>query len=285
MPPAKHAPKATKPAARRSRTAKSSSTIATNPVKHYLPVVQSSSQQSLGQTLTLLHPESNQLWADIHWKDTLTHVIKTYHTTRVLELEACRLPSFTQNEVEALGIEYSASTAREADLAATPAYIKPVMLDIAHTEFVPTAQFDLIISHGLFHRVPSAPHAYAHILKLLRPGGVVLSHVPVLFAPAHVWEYAMPANLKHLAKRLLRQPPGEPAARNPYHWCRASQSTAQRLYGMGFSDVHIQPFYGEEKTTHLPFIGKLNTWLTHQAQKHDWRCLASHAYILARKPF
>ena len=69
-----------------------------------------------------------------------------------------------------------------------------------------------------------------------------------------------------------------------YSWTYASERKMKpMLESIGYREAVILPFYGHGYFDRFPVLRDIHARFTALARKHDWRTVASYAYIAARK--
>jgi len=66
--------------------------------------------------------------------------------------------------------------------------------------------FDVVMGFNLFHLVPDADAVLADILKMLKPGGLMISKTPCLMDKAFGWKRFLVAGMLPILKRIGKAP-------------------------------------------------------------------------------
>ena len=147
--------------------------------------------------------------------------------------------------------------------------------------------FDLAFSRMVFEHVEDGQRAWSNLYQLLAPGGVALAFVPTLYSVPFVINWLLPDKLAAAIVRRLypnRTDEEDPVFPARYSWTFASDRRMRpMLSAIGYREVAILPFYGHGYYGSFPVIRDVHKWFTAIARRHDWRHLASFAYIAVRK--
>lgn len=148
--------------------------------------------------------------------------------------------------------------------------------------------FDLIASRMVFEHVEDVEQAWSNTWQLLKPGGVAIAFFPTLYAWPFVLNKLIP---DRLAKRIVetvfphRRADGDyPVFPAHYDWCIGSERRlCSMLLPKGFSDIHIQPFWGHHYLAPVPVLRDWETALNRLAARRDWRFFTTYAYVIVQK--
>ncbi len=147
--------------------------------------------------------------------------------------------------------------------------------------------FDLAFSRMVFEHVADGQRAWSNLYQLLAPGGVALAFVPTLYAFPFVVNKLLPDDVAAKIVKLLypnRTDDEDPVFPARYSWTYASErKMTPMLKAIGYREVVILPFYGHGYFERVPVLREIHAQFTALARKHDWRTVASYAYIAARK--
>jgi hypothetical protein len=59
--------------------------------------------------------------------------------------------------------------------------------------------------------------------------------------------------------------------------------TRSMFSAIGYSEIVVQPFYRHGYYNPFPIVRDVHKWFSGMARGHDWRTIASFAYIAVRK--
>ena len=149
--------------------------------------------------------------------------------------------------------------------------------------------FDLAFSRMVFEHVADGQRAWANLYELLAPGGVALAFVPTLYSLPFLLNWLLPDKLAAAIVKAIfgiGTDDADPVFPAHYSWCVSDQHADDRdaVKRSAIAMSCVQPFYGHGYY-HVPFpiIRDFHERFTGLARRHDWRMLASFAYIVARK--
>ena len=207
--------------------------------------------------------------------------------SRLLEIGAGRRPLLTPEEIKALDIRYTANDIMAAELDLIPFPVETAVFDSCGE--IPercAGSFDVICSKMVQEHVSSGERFYRNILRLLSNGGVALNFHPTLYCPPFLINRAFPEHMTRAVLRFFKPErnsddvPKFPAA---YELCYSSAANANAIGKIGFSAVHIFPFYHHEYFAGIPGLRTLDEALSAWARRADVRALSSYAYTVVIK--
>jgi SAM-dependent methyltransferase len=206
---------------------------------------------------------------------------------RLLEIGAGRRPLLTPEEIKARNIRYTANDIMESELDLIPFPVETAVFDSCGE--IPSAcagRFDVICSKMVQEHVSNGKKFYSNILRLLSDGGVGLNFHPTLYCPPFLINRAFPEHVTRAVLRFFKpernsgEVPKFPAT---YELCYSSDATADVIGKIGFSAVHIFPFYHHEYFMGIPGLCSLDEALSAWARRADVRALSSYAYTVVIK--
>jgi SAM-dependent methyltransferase len=203
---------------------------------------------------------------------------------RLLEIGAGRRPLFTPEEIKARNIRYTANDIMQAELDRIPFPVATAVFDSCG-EIPPdcAGSFDVVCSKMVQEHVGNGEKFYRNILKLLSSGGIALNFHPTLYCPPFLINRAFPEHVTRPVLRFFKPErnsgdiPKFPAT---YELCYSSPATANVISKIGFSAVHIFPFYHHEYFASIPGLRSLDEALSAWARRGDVRALSSYAYTV-----
>jgi SAM-dependent methyltransferase len=206
---------------------------------------------------------------------------------RLLEIGAGRRPFLTPEEIREREIRYTANDIMENELDLIPFPVEKAVFDSCGE--IPSdcaGRFDVICSKMVQEHVSNGEKFYSNILRLLSNGGVALNFHPTLYSPPFLINRAFPERLTRTVLRFFKPErnsgdiPKFPAT---YALCYSSATTANIISKIGFSAVHIIPFYHHEYFASIPGLCALDDALSAWARRRDVRALSSYAYTVVIK--
>ena len=206
---------------------------------------------------------------------------------RLLEIGAGRRPLLAPDEIAARNIRYTANDIVQTELDRIPFPVDKAVFDSCG-EVPPgcAGRFDVICSKMVQEHVSNGDKFYANILRLLSDGGVALNFHPTLYCPPFLINRAFPEHVTRAALRFFkpeRNSGNIPKFPATYALCYSSAATEDTIGKIGFSAVHIIPFYHHEYFTSIPGLRSLDDALSAWARRRDIRALSSYAYTIAIK--
>lgn len=248
------------------------------------------SAEAVDAVIAALAEQSDRDWAWKNFLPTVDALIRASEAKRVMEIGGGRSPSFTHEQVSALGIDYVSNDISERELARAPAWAERAHFDIQSPDPEAIRPFaggiDVAFSKMVMEHVPSYRRAYANIFGLLREGGIAISFHPVLYAVPFVINRLMP---EAASQRLLRavfpnrNDEGVPKFPAYYSGCVISGRVREALREIGFSGVWQIPFYGHRYYRKIPGLRTAHARFTALARRRDMTRFAAFAFTLVRK--
>lgn len=238
-----------------------------------------------------LKPDWHSQWAWDHYESTILALSGQYGLRRVCEIGGGRDPLFSAAEAERHGIDLIVNDIDAGELALTPEGLKTARFDIAGDLSEPDAVrggYDLMVSRMVFEHVADVERAWTNIHALLAPGGVALAFFPTLWAPVFALNHVLPEKASRAIVHALfpnrRDGGGDPKFPAFYDWCRGSRRTLQPMLARaGFSDVHIQRFWGHGYFDRMPGLKQLDHGFNALAAKTGWDFVTTYAFVVVRK--
>jgi SAM-dependent methyltransferase len=229
-------------------------------------------------------------WAWDNYEHVVRGLARILHAHRLLEVGGGRDPLFKADELKALGLEMTVNDISQTELDVLPDSYHKACFDVAgdiSTVAHLRDSFDLAFSRMVFEHVADGQRAWSNLYQLLAPGGVALAFVPTLYAFPFVVNKLLPDDLAAKIVKLLypnRTDDEDPVFPARYSWTYASERKMKpMLQDIGYREVVILPFYGHGYFERFPVLREIHAQFTALARKHDWRTVASYAYIAARK--
>jgi SAM-dependent methyltransferase len=248
-----------------------------------------SGNSSLASAFAALDVEADCEWALANYKRTVTEFCKTFAAQRLIEIGGGRDPLFDLQEIERLGVQMTINDISAGELAVLPPGYHTARFDVAGdashlAEF--RNSFDLAFSRMVFEHVADGQRAWTNLYELLAPGGVALAYIPTLYSLPFVVNWLLPDKLAaNIVKSIYkhRTDEADPVFPARYSWCYADARMPKMLSSIGYREVFVQPFYAHGYYKPFPPIHRIHRWFSDIARRHDWRAIASFAYVAVRK--
>jgi SAM-dependent methyltransferase len=246
--------------------------------------------RTLAKAIASLDIENHERWAWKNYKRVVRDLCGLNSAHRLVEIGGGRDPLFDRTEIEDLGVEMTVNDISPGELAVLPQGYQTACFDVAgdissikHLR----CGFDLAFSRMVFEHVSDGQRAWANVHELLAPGGIALAFIPTLYSVPFVLNWLLPDKLAAAIVKAFfpnRTDEEDPVFPARYSWCFADEARMRSmLSAIGYREIVVQPFYGHGYYDSFPIIRDVHKWFTSIARRKDWRMLASHAYIIARK--
>lgn len=238
-----------------------------------------------------LNPDWHSQWAWDHYEDSILALSRQFGLSRLLEIGGGRDPLFTADMARDYGLELTVNDIDAAELALTPQGLKTARFDIAGDLSEPDVArsgYDLMFSRMVFEHVHDVEKAWTNIHALLAPGGVALAFFPTLWAPVFALNHILPEKASRAILHALfparRDGGGDPKFPAFYDWCRGAERHLKPMLGRaGFSDVHVQPFWGHGYLDRVPGARQIDHAFNAVAARVGWSFVTTYAYVVVRK--
>lgn len=229
-------------------------------------------------------------WAWGNYLDTVRDLIAGIPAKSIIEIGGGRAPSFSQDEVHQMGVQYTSNDISERELSLAPDWVAKAHFDIQSPRWDDIAPFaesyDLAFSKMVMEHVSNYKRAYTNIHSILRPGGVSIAFHPVLYSVPFVLNRLIPeAASERILSKIFpnRVDSGIPKFPAVYSGCRISSSVRDTIQSLGFSEVWQVPFYWHNYYSKFPVIRDVHKVVSDLVQKSDFTPLATFAFTVVRK--
>jgi SAM-dependent methyltransferase len=245
---------------------------------------------TLARAFAELGVRNDRDWAWDNYEHVVRGLARILHAHRLLEVGGGRDPLFKADELSALGLDMTVNDISQTELDVLPDSYHKACFDVAG-DISAVADLrdsiDLAFSRMVFEHVADGQRAWSNLYQLLAPGGVALAFVPTLYAFPFVVNRLLPDDVAAKIVKLIyphRTDDEDPVFPARYSWTYASETKMKpMLERIGYREVVILPFYGHGYFDRFPILRDVHARFTALARKHDWRTVASYAYIAARK--
>ena len=242
----------------------------------------------LPDLLTNLEIQHEWDWAYEHFEKTVSEIIRTFAARDVCELGGGRTPFFSGERVREANLRYVVNDISAAELDRSPEWVNKACFDVSGPDIpdVFNERFDFVFSHMLMEHVKDGNLAHKNVFNMLRPGGVYFHFHPVLYSPAVVANWLFPEWLSKRILRLLqpnRHDEGYPKFPAAYSFCAVNKKTITMVRSLGFREVALIPFYGNDYLKKLPLLQKLDYTMSTHAKRTGKAYLASLCYSIGVK--
>ncbi|MBN9442756.1 methyltransferase domain-containing protein [Bosea sp. (in: a-proteobacteria)] len=248
-------------------------------------------EPSLSRVFAGLAPDWHSDWAWENYEATILALARHYGLRSVCEIGGGRDPLFTAAQAAQRGIDLIVNDIDAGELALTPSGLKTARFDIAGDLSEPDVAhggYDMMVSRMVFEHIDGVAQAWRNVHALLAPGGVALAFFPTLWAPVFALNHLLPEKASRAIVHALfpsrRDGGGDPKFPALYDWCRGnSRQLAPMLKQAGFSEMHVQPFWGHGYFERLPGLREVDKAFNALAAKTRWHFVTTYAYVLVRK--
>ncbi len=236
-------------------------------------------------------PRWHSQWAWDNYEKLVVDLSQRLGLREVCEIGGGRDPMFDAATAKAHGLDLVVNDIDPNELALTAPGLRTARFDVAGdlSELDGASDlYDMMISRMVFEHIDGVPKAWANIKRLLRPGGIGLAFFPTLYAWPFLLNYVIPEKASRALVHALfpnrADGGGDPKFPALYDHCVTGE---RKLRGMldpiGFSEVHIMPFWGHGYLGRVPVAREIDAFANRMAAKFDVRLLTTYAFVLVRK--
>ncbi len=238
-----------------------------------------------------LSPHWHSDWAWANYESTILALSDRFGLTRLCEIGGGRDPAFQPGNPALEGLSLTVNDIDQLELDFAPSGLGKARFDIAGDMSEPDARpgsYDLMFSRMVFEHVDGVERAWRNIHTLLKPGGVALAFFPTLYAPVFTLNRVIPESLSRRIVHAMfpnrRDGGGDPKFPALYDCCRSSEQALKPILTQaGFSETHIQPFWGHGYFNRMPGIKQLDHAFNVAAARLDWRLMTTYAFVVVRR--
>jgi SAM-dependent methyltransferase len=229
-------------------------------------------------------------WAWENYERAVLALAREFGLWRLLEIGGGRDPAFATAAREN-GLRLIVNDIDPLELARVPEGVDTACFDVAgdisrRPELY--GAFDIVASRMVFEHIRNVPAAWRNIYRILRPGGVGLAFFPTLYAWPFLLNHMLPDDIaRRIVERVFpaRAADGDNPVFPPvYHWCYGDEAKLRRMLDpIGFSEIHILPFWGHHYLDRVPVLRELDFAFNRFCAAIDWRFFTTYAYVVVRK--
>ncbi len=246
---------------------------------------------TLSSFFETLRPHWHSDWGWDHYETNILALAHHYGLRSVCEIGGGRDPLFTAEQAAQSGIDLIVNDIDAGELALTYPGLRTARFDIAGDLSEPDVErggFDMMISRMVFEHIDGVERACSNIHALLAPGGVAIAFFPTLWAPVFAVNHVLPEKVSRAVVHALfphrRDGGDDPKFPALYDWCRGNpRLLTPMLNRAGFSEVHIQRFWGHGYFKRMPGLKQLDHAFNALAAKIGWSFVTTYAYVVVRK--
>jgi ubiquinone/menaquinone biosynthesis C-methylase UbiE len=173
------------------------------------------------------------------------------------------------------------------ELEKAPKGYKKLVQDIEAEDFIPTEQFDLVITKMMAEHLKNGRLFHKNIFCMLKPGGVAVHYFPTLFALPFLVNKLIPEWLSSMLLDILLPRDRYQLGKFPayYSWCFGPTPTMLRmLTEIGYEIDMYKGLFGHTYFARIPILRDLHRAYTQYLVRHPNPYLTSFAQVVLRKP-
>ncbi len=188
----------------------------------------------------------------------------------------------TDNQLDCTVLDISG-----AELEKAPKEYKTLIRDIEAEDFVPTEQFDLVVTKMMAEHVRNGSLFHKNTFSMLKPGGIAVHYFPTLYALPFLVNRLIPERLSSLLLDLFSPRDRYQLGKFPayYSWCYGpTPPMLKMLTGIGYEIVQFKGFFGSVYYRRIPILRDLHSACTRYLVKHPTAYFTSFAQVVLRRP-
>ena len=173
------------------------------------------------------------------------------------------------------------------ELNKAPTGYKKLVQDVEAEDFVPTDQFDLVVTKMMAEHLRNGRVFHRNVFSMLKPGGVAIHYFPTLYALPFLVNKLMPERLSSFLLDIFLPRDRHRLGKFPayYSWCYGpTSSMLGMLIETGFEIMQYRAFFGNSYYSRIPLVRNLHDAYTRFLAKHPTPYLTSFAQVVLRKP-
>jgi SAM-dependent methyltransferase len=236
-------------------------------------------------------PRWHSQWAWDNYEGLVVDLANRLNLRDVCEIGGGRDPMFDAAGARGKGIDLIINDIDQRELDFAPAGMRKARFDVAGdlSEIGGASNlYDMMISRMVFEHIDGVPRAWRNVQRLLKPGGVGLAFFPTLYAWPFLLNHLIPEKASRALVHALfpnrADDGGDPKFPALYDHCVTSERKQRRMLDpIGFSEVHIMPFWGHGYLDRVPVARELDAALNRLAAAADLRFATTYAFVLVRK--
>lgn len=229
-------------------------------------------------------------WAWDNYLDIVRDLISSLGTSSVIEVGGGRFPSFTHEEVIALGATYASNDISARELSLAPDWVEKAHFDIQTSDSSVIepyrGRYDFSFSKMVMEHVPNYQRAYRNIHTIMRDGGISIAFHPVLYSFPFVLNRLIPESVSTKLLQAMfpnRTDDGIPKFLAVYSGCQISKTVRRNLREIGFRNVWQVPFYGHDYYSRIPGVNKVHAKVSKALAANNITVLATYTYTIVQK--
>jgi SAM-dependent methyltransferase len=236
-------------------------------------------------------PRWHSQWAWDNYEGLVVDIANRLNFRDVCEIGGGRDPMFDAAAAKARNLDLIVNDIDQGELELTPAGLRTARFDVAGdlSEIGGASDlYDMMISRMVFEHIDGVPRAWRNMHRLLRPGGIGLAFFPTLYSWPFLLNHLIPERASRAIVHALfpnrADDGGDPKFPALYDHCVASERKIRRMMDpIGFSDVHIMPFWGHGYLDRIPVAREIDAALNRLAAAANTRLVTTYAFVLVRK--
>lgn len=223
---------------------------------------------------------------DDEYRLLVENLVRADAVSSVCEIGGGSSPMLTPEFVASTGIRYLVIDVSAHELSRAPDGVETLVADVSNPEFVPPAEFDLVVTRWVLEHVRDPAGFHRGVAVLLRRGGRAVHLFSTLYALPFTVNLVLPERLgRRLLRRLGRDRSEQGKFPAHYRWCRGpTRRQIRRFEEVGFEIEGYTGLYGNRYYQRLPALQALEDRLAAVLARRRMSALTSYAWVVMRRP-
>ena len=237
------------------------------------------------QLTRIIYLHSGTEWKD--YPDFVKDLVRQYSASKICDVGGGANPVLSLQFVNDNQLDCTVLDISSAELEKAPKGYKKLVQDIDAESFVPTHQFDLVVSKMMAEHLRDGRLFHKNVFSILKPGGVAVHYFPTLYALPFVINRLIPEWLSSFLLDVFLPRDRFQLGKFPafYSWCYGpTPSMLRMLTEIGYEIVQYKGFFGNIYYSRIPILRNLHRAYTQYLAKHPTPYLTSFAQVVLRKP-
>lgn len=230
------------------------------------------------------------LYSDNEWKEYpafVQRLILEFGARKLCDVGGGANPVLSLQFINDNQLDCTVLDISSTELEKAPKGYKKLVQDIEAESFVPTDQFDLVVTKMMAEHLRNGRLFHKNIFSMLKPGGVAIHYFPTLYALPFLVNKLIPERLSSFLLDIFLPRDRHQLGKFPayYSWCYGPTSSMLGMFTeTGYEIMQYRGFFGNSYYSRIPIIPNLHTFYTQFLAKHPTPYLTSFAQVVLRKP-
>ena len=203
--------------------------------------------------LKLQYAYSENAWNE--YPIYVQHIVEEYAARKICDVGGGANPVLSLQYINENKLDCTVLDISSAELDKTAKGYKKLVRDIEAECFLPTDQFDLVISKMIAEHIRSGRLFHKNIFSMLKPGGIAIHYFPTLYAFPFLINKLIPENLSSFLLDIFLPRDHYQRGKFPayYNWCYGpTHSMIGMLADIGYEILLYRGYFGHTYFSRIP---------------------------------